>query len=200
MNFEFIAHRINTISELRALPEGMGVELDLRDQGERLVLQHDPFRDGENFEDFLAEYKERNTLILNIKSERVELRVLELIQKYQIKKYFFLDSSFPMIFKLASQGEKKIALRFSEFEGFDTIQNMKGLVEWVWVDCFNRFPLTKEIENQLHAWGYRICIVSPELQGRTGEIANYKNYLKIHNIKIDAVCSKINYFSEWIES
>ena len=48
---EFIAHRINTIEELKQVPTEYGVELDLRDFGERLVLQHDPFKDGEDFEE-----------------------------------------------------------------------------------------------------------------------------------------------------
>ena len=43
---EFIAHRVNTIEELRKVPKEYGVELDLRDFGERLILQHDPFIDG----------------------------------------------------------------------------------------------------------------------------------------------------------
>lgn len=134
MSLEFIAHRINTVQELKDLPESLGIEVDLRDRGERLILQHDPFLDGENFEDLLKEYKNRGTLILNIKSERIEHKVLELIHKYQVKKYFFLDSSFPMIYLLSRQGEKNIALRFSEFESIDTILNMKGKANWVWID------------------------------------------------------------------
>ena len=39
---------------------------------------------------------------------------------------------------------ENIAIRFSEFEGLDTILNMKGKVKWVWVDCFTKNPLTKE--------------------------------------------------------
>ncbi|MCX7997545.1 MAG: hypothetical protein N3A69_01155, partial [Leptospiraceae bacterium] len=72
---EFIAHRINTLSELKNLPSGIGVELDLRDgPREKLILQHDPFKDGEDFEIFLSHYVNRGTLILNIKSERIEFK------------------------------------------------------------------------------------------------------------------------------
>lgn len=39
---QFIAHRINTIDELKIVPENLGVEVDLRDYGDRLILQHDP--------------------------------------------------------------------------------------------------------------------------------------------------------------
>ena len=95
----YIAHRVNTVEGLKKLPLEYGVELDLRDQGDRLILQHDPFTPGECFEEYLKHYH-NGTMILNVKSERVEHRVLELIKKYEVKDYFFLDSSFPMIFLL----------------------------------------------------------------------------------------------------
>ena len=122
---QFIAHRINTIDELKKVPTNFGVELDLRDYGNRLILQHDPFTDGEDFEEYLKHYN-HGLMILNIKSERIEHRVLELVKKYKVRDYFFLDSSFPMIFLLAKEGEKNIALRFSELEGLDTILSMNS--------------------------------------------------------------------------
>jgi len=85
---EYIAHRINTIEELKTIPKEYGVELDLRDFGDRLILQHDPFKDGEDFEEYLKYYN-HGTMILNIKSESIEHKVLELIKKYKIEKYFF---------------------------------------------------------------------------------------------------------------
>ena len=57
-------------------------------------------------------------MILNIKSERIEYKVLNLLQKYNINNYFFLDSSFPMIYQLSEEGEKNIAVRYSEFESY----------------------------------------------------------------------------------
>jgi len=194
---ELIAHRINTVSELLALPAGVGVELDIRDHGDNLVLQHDPFLGGESFASFLEKYKKRGTLILNIKSERIEERVLTLVHQFQIKDYFLLDSSFPMIYKLSSLGEKNIALRFSEIEGIDTIRNWKGKVRWIWIDCFTKFVLTKELEREFHDLGYKICIVSPELQGRPEEICEYLSVIKKENIVIDAVCSKIKNHTVW---
>ena len=123
---EFIAHRINNIDELKELSLEYGVELDLRDDlNGNLYMQHDPFIEGVNFEEYIKEYK-HGTMILNIKSERIEHKVLELISKYNITKYFFLDSSFPMIKLLSDMGERNIAIRFSEFEGMDTLRKMAG--------------------------------------------------------------------------
>lgn len=185
---ELIAHRINTVEQLKRIPKEYGVEIDLRDKGERLILQHDPFKDGEDFEEYLKHY-DYGTLILNIKSERIEFRVLELLKKYKVKKYFFLDSSFPMIYLLSKQGERNIAMRFSEFEGIDTIMNMKGKVNWVWIDCFTKLPLDKSNSEQFKKAGFKLCLVSPELQGRnTDEIKSYKEMIK--TFEIDAVCTK----------
>lgn len=193
---EFIAHRINTIEELKQVPTEYGVELDLRDFGERLILQHDPFKDGEDFEEYLKHY-EHGTMILNIKSERIEHKVLELIQKYGIKKYFFLDSSFPMIYLLSKSGEKNIALRFSEFEGLDTVLAMAGKVEWIWVDCFTKLPINIENYSILKNLGFKFCLVSPELQNHYEDLVEYKNSLITQGIYFDAICCKKKNFSIW---
>ncbi len=193
---EYIAHRINTIEELKAIPKEYGVELDLRDFGDRLILQHDPFKDGEDFEEYLKYYS-HGTMILNIKSERIEHKVLELIRKYKIEKYFFLDSSFPMIYLLSKNNEQNIALRFSEFEGIDTILNMKDKIKWVWVDCFSKLPITKENYKLLKENGFKFCLVSPELQGQSEKLEEYKQYLANENIMFDAICTKIYNVGKW---
>lgn len=193
---KFIAHRINSIEELKLLPPDLGVELDLRDYGERLIVQHDPFKIGEDFEEYL-EYYRHGIMILNIKSERIEHKVLELIQKYNVKEYFFLDCSFPMIYLLSSQGEKNIALRYSEFEGLDTILAMKNKVNWVWVDCFSQLPINTESYSVLKDAGFQLCLVSPELQGRKEDIAKYKKYIMDQGIEFDAICTKSFNLSLW---
>ncbi|MGE4457263.1 MAG: hypothetical protein AB7E13_10015 [Arcobacteraceae bacterium] len=193
---EFIAHRINTIDELKQVPFEYGVELDLRDYGHRLILQHDPFKDGEDFEEYLKHYN-HGTMILNIKSERIEHRVLELIQKYNIKKYFFLDSSFPMIYLLSKSGEKNIALRFSEFEGVDTILAMSGKVDWIWVDCFSKLPITSKNYQLLREKGFKFCLVSPDLQSQEEKLESYKKYLEDNKIIFDAICTKIYNVKKW---
>jgi len=193
---EFIAHRVNTIADLKQLPEEYGVELDLRDYGENIILQHDPFKMGDDFAEYLKYYN-HGTMILNVKSERIEHRVLELLQKHGIKKYFFLDSTFPMIYLLASQGEKNIAIRFSEFEGLDTILNMKGKVGWVWVDCFTRLPIDHQIYKTLNDNGFKMCLVSPELQQQGDRIEEFAERLRKQNIIFDAICTKFVNVSRW---
>jgi hypothetical protein len=193
---EYIAHRVNTIKELKKIPKEYGVELDLRDFGNRLVLQHDPFMDGEDFVEYLKCY-DHGTMILNIKSERIECKVLELLKKYNIKDFFFLDSTFPMIYSLSKSGEKNIALRFSEFEGMDTILNMKDKIDWIWVDCFSKLPIENKNYNLLKQYGFKFCLVSPELQGQNEKLEEYKKYLKDENIIFDAICTKVYNVKRW---
>lgn len=193
----FIAHRINTIAELQDLPRDVGVELDLRDHGDDLILQHDPFKSGERFEDYLKVY-EHGTMILNIKSERIEHRVLELLNQFQITDYFFLDSSFPMIVLLSREGENRCAVRFSEYEGLDTVLAMAGKIQWVWVDCFSRLPIDRRSYHQLKDAGFKLCLVSPELQGRPDDLEPYRKTLKEQDIVFDAICSKIYNRDTWL--
>lgn len=185
----YIAHRINTVAQLAQVPTNYGVELDLRDHHDRLVLVHDPFKGetGEDFEDYLKQYR-HGLMILNVKSERIEHRVLELVQKYGVKDYFFLDSSFPMTRLLVKQGEHKIAVRFSEFEPIESALALAGQVEWAWIDCFTKNPLTRSTYATLKQY-FKLCIVSPELQGRPPEtIAAYAEELRQY--PFDAVCTK----------
>lgn len=194
---EYIAHRINTITELDALSPEFGAEVDLRDDlTGRIYVQHNPYEDGENFEDYLKRYH-HGTLICNIKSERIEYKVKKMLELYGINNYFFLDSSFPMIMQLSREGERNLAIRYSEYEGFDTIEKMQGLVNWIWVDCFNGFPLTNDVYVQMKKRGYKLCLVSPELQGRPEEIDKYKKICINEGIIFDAICTKQYRIVEW---
>lgn len=194
---EVIVHRVNSIEELEKTQVEYGVEIDLRDYGKRLILSHDPFSDGVDFEDYLRHYN-HGTLLLNIKSERIEYRILELLNNYGVEKYIFLDSSFPMIHLLTQSGEKNIAVRFSEFEGLDTVLAMKDMVRWVWVDCFTRLPVNSGNYEIIKSAGLKLCLVSPELQGRGEDIERYREYLDAEGIELNAVCTKSYNVKKWL--
>ncbi|MBO5487691.1 MAG: hypothetical protein J5988_12340 [Eubacterium sp.] len=194
---KYICHRVNTAEELERIPERYGVELDIRDGLDgRIYIQHNPFEAGEDFEEYLKRYH-HGMMIVNVKSERVELKAMELLKKYGIEKYFFLDSSFPMIKLLADMGEYRQALRYSEYEGMDTIRNMAGKAEWIWVDCFTRMPLTKCDYQEMKSLGYQLCFVSPELQGQGEKLEEYKRQLEEKGIELDAVCTKMYNIERW---
>jgi hypothetical protein len=193
----YCCHRINTIEQLHQIPIVYGIEIDLRDNlNGDIYISHDPFVNGELFDIFL-QYYQHAFIILNIKSERIEYKILELLKKYKINNYFFLDSSFPMIYKLSNEGEKNIALRFSEYEGLDSILSMKGKVNWVWVDCFTKNPLSKENYIILKEAGFKLCFVSPELQNQPEKIKEYKSYFNNNDIELDMICTKSYNIDLW---
>lgn len=182
-----IAHRINTIEQLKKVPKNQGIELDLRYEDKNIILQHEPFETGELFTDFLKFYRHQ-LIILNVKSEGIESKILEILNQHQIKNYFFLDLSLPFLVKYAREGEKNIAIRFSEFEPLEFVLSFAGLLDWIWVDCFTKMPLN-ESNYAILKKHFKICLVSPELQNHPKEnILTYKKQLK--NFQIDAVCTK----------
>ena len=70
---EIIIHRVNTRSQLEKVPVDFGAEIDLRTDGSNIVLHHDPLKGGEKFSDWIAEYGERGTLVLNVKESGIEV-------------------------------------------------------------------------------------------------------------------------------
>ncbi len=188
---KLIAHRRNTLNELIATPAKYGIEVDIRSYGDKLVIHHDPFIEGESFEAWLAVYQ-HGTLILNVKEEGLEERLIELMKTRGIVDYFFLDQSFPFLIKWSKAGERRCAVRVSEFENIETALTLTGKVDWVWVDCFTNFPLSREDAQRLKNSGFRLCLVSPELQGRSAEIEipQLARLLAGRGIEADAVCTK----------
>tara|TARA_Y100000310_G_scaffold345862_1_gene471694 strand:- start:5525 stop:6106 length:582 start_codon:yes stop_codon:yes gene_type:complete len=177
-----INHRVNTISQLLATPQEVGVEVDLRTFDEEIVLHHDPFVKGENFNDFIKHFKHA-FIILNIKCEGIEKRVIEIVEAQGIKDYFLLDVTPPFMFKLIKDGVSKLAVRFSEFESISTCMNLKGKVDWVFVDNLTRLPYENNAFSALREH-FKLCIVSPELLNRN-EIPMTKEILV--NNPVDAV-------------
>jgi len=131
-------------------------------------------------------------LILNVKEEGLEERCLKLMVQHGIEDFFFLDQSFPFLVKTAKTGESRCAVRVSEFENIDTAITLAGKVQWVWVDCFTKFPLDLSSATLLKEKGFKFCIVSPELQGRM-EISDTNEIMAAMNsagVVPDAVCTK----------
>jgi hypothetical protein len=188
---KLISHRRNTVSELLATDSKYGIEVDIRSEGDRLIIHHDPFVTGESFDVWINVYR-HGTLILNVKEEGLESRLIALMQFKGITDYFFLDQSFPFLVKWSEAGEHRCAVRVSEFESIETALTLAGKVDWVWVDFFTHFPLSEQDARRLKDAGFKLCLVSPELQGRDAyvEIRQLASLLEERNIEADAICTK----------
>ena len=83
-----ILHQINKKRELLNTQKTYGVEVDIRSYGERLIINHDPFTDGEDFLDWITAYN-HEALILNVKEEGLEERLMSILREQKIENYFF---------------------------------------------------------------------------------------------------------------
>ena len=195
-----IAHRINTLSQLKSVQKDFGIELDVRYHEDDLILHHDPFShhnsNPEKFSEILKHYQCEGPIIVNVKTEGVEEKCIELLNKFKIKNWFFLDLSMPYFVKYAKRSDitgffspENLAVRFSEEEPIEYALNFAKKAKWVWVDCFTKLPLDDVTYNKLKQAGFKICLVSPELQKfSTDRIAEFKKQLQ--GKEIDAVCTK----------
>lgn len=191
---QIIIHRINTIKQLKEIPDKYGVEVDIREHNGKLILNHEAFGRGDFLEDYLKKYHHK-TLICNIKEAGIEQAVLDLMKKYEVKNYFLLDVEFPYLYKAARNGIRNIAVRYSEDESIETVLKYKGLVNWVWIDTNTKLPLTRKIINQLS--GFKTCAVCPERWGRPGDILAYRKKMKHLEFVPTAVMTSLKYAINW---
>ena len=194
-----VHHRRNTLDLLAKTPISWGVEIDIRSYGDSIVVHHEPFVDAVRLEDWLKEYRHR-LLILNIKEEGLEGRILQLMNEYGINRFFFLDQSFPFLIKTAKSGESRCAVRVSEYESIETALSLRGMVDWVWIDIFTAFPLSLADYTSLKNSSFKTCLVSPELQGQSvAEVLELKKYILAMRFRFDAVCTRLPQYWEAFE-
>ena len=194
----FYSHRINSLDQLKNVDKSFGVEIDVRDYKSDLILSHDPFQKKIIYlEEYLSSLGGRN-IIANIKSERIEEKFVEMKKKFAPdSEYFFLDSSFSMISNFGCI--YNFASRFSEFESLDTSINLlkNSLINWIWIDTFFSFPITRENINKINSLKVKKCFTSPDLLGRESQIPIYAKLIKDFNLKLDAICCKNENISFW---
>lgn len=188
---KIIVHRCNSIDQLKTVNNNYGVEIDLRTYKSEIILNHDPYlNEGVLFRDWIKHYN-HNHIILNVKEEGLEDKIINIMNDYNIADYFFLDQSFPFLIKFSRQGHKLSAVRFSEFESIETVISLSGKIDWVWVDYFSFFPLDFDNSTILKEKNFKICLVSPELQGfDKSEVIKIQNKIINDKIYFDAVCTK----------
>ena len=183
MTRRFYQHRVNTLAQLQGLPLDVGLEFDLRSDGQDVLVTHDPFTTGPTIEAFFPHIGAR-PCIFNVKCEGIEARVLELARQHHIEEFFFLDLSVPAAWKLAQQGETRFAVRWSEVEPIEAALAWQGRAQWLWIDCFTQFPGALADWQRL-GQHFKLCVVSPELQRHPPELIQ-----QLRDKPFDAVCSK----------
>lgn len=191
---EIVIHRINTILELQSIPEKYGCEIDIRANGSSLILNHNPYESGDLLVNYLDNYK-NGLLVLNIKEAGIEQDVLNEVRKRDISNFFLLDVEFPYLYRASRQGERAIAVRYSEDESIDIVKRYKEMVDWVWIDTNTKLPLDNESINELK--NMKTCLVCPERWGRPYDIISYKNRMSLLKFQPSAVMTSLSQSYTW---
>jgi hypothetical protein len=193
----WVIHRANTLEHLHRVPKECGVEIDLRASGDRLIMHHDPFVEGTDFDEYLEHY-DHGLMVLNIKEAGIETEVLKRVRDHNIQNYFLLDVEFPYIYRASRQGVKEIAMRYSEDESIENTLKYKGKVDWVWIDTNTKLPLNEKIIDELQ--GMKTCLVCPERWGRPQDIPEYAEQMKALDFWPDAVMTSLECLEVWKQS
>ncbi len=187
-----VRHRVNRVADIALVDPSQGAECDLRlgvRPGE-IRLAHDLDEEGDDFTLWLDAYAARGLrgpLVLNVKEDGIEGLALDLVRQRGIESFFFLDSQVPTLVRwTVYRGERRFAVRLSRYEPPEAVRCFRGLAQWLWVDCFDGEPLPAEMVREASE-GFRVCLVSPELQGAPAEaIARFAALLPF----ADAICTR----------
>jgi hypothetical protein len=108
-----------------------------------------------------------------------------------------LDVEFPYIYRASRAGERAIAIRYSEDEPIELVNNYASKVDWVWIDTNTILPLNPVIVRQLK--GMKTCLVCPERWGRPNDILAYRQNMKALNFTPTAVMTHKEVVHKWEE-
>lgn len=195
-----IRHRANSLREISSIKTKYGVEIDLRSHNSAIIISHDPFMaDPILFDEWLKFYNHK-ILILNVKEEGIEEKVLDSVHRHNIKDFFFLDQTFPLIVKTLKGGETRTSIRISDLESISNLEKIDHFLplkpNWVWIDSLTGNWEHLSYLTDIKKMGFRICLASPELHQRKLESELDQIYEFIKSTPIDSVCTK--YPEKWV--
>lgn len=163
-------HEPNSLEALSAaLGLGFGVEFDIRDYQQKLVISHDPPQGNSPLLSELAkvDISGSGVMAVNIKSDGLLKLDLEEMMNSISSDFFFFDMSAPERFQY-EQEDLRTAYRLSEFE-----REIQSKGDVVWVDSFVHEWYVGEMVmfERLANYHEKVVVVSPELHGRKHERA-----------------------------
>jgi hypothetical protein len=191
---EIVIHRINALYDLKNIPKKYGCEIDIRSQGSKLILNHEPYVSGDYLFDYLDNYN-HGLLVLNLKEAGIENDVLKAVREREIISYFLLDVEFPYLYNASRLGERSIAVRFSEDEPIEFVKNYSKLIDWVWIDTINKLPLNENNISEIIL--LKSCLVCPERWGRPQDISTYRHKMNEMGFVPNAVMTNLKYINNW---
>lgn len=158
------------VSFERSFSLSFGTETDLRDRDGELVVSHDPAKqDAVSILELFSTYRQYLLdlpLALNIKADGLQKLLAAALVEYQIKNYFVFDMSVPDMVSYIKSGIR-VFTRQSEYEPNPVLyEHSQG----VWIDGFKTEWIDESTIKKHIETGRQVCLVSPELHGRSHEI------------------------------
>lgn len=171
-------HRANRLSDI---DPRFGLEIDVRDYNNELVLSHDkPKKDSVKLSEYLKHVDKETPVAINVKSSEIESDIYNAINGI-LKEYFAFDWPVPSLVKALRTG-LTCACRLSEYE-----KDIHPKCSWVWIDAFHSIWYDSSLLRSLKKRGLKLAIVSPELHQRNKEIAKVAAFVR--NGLADAICT-----------
>jgi len=173
-----------------ALEQGFGIETDIRDSLEQLVISHDiPTGTEMSLSDFIAiiiDHDTQSTLALNIKSDGLAKNITSILSEAPLTNYFLFDMSVPDI-KSYIYENLPFFTRVSEEEKSPAFRKQAN---GVWLDSFVEEGVNLMVMEKYLDIGKKVCIVSPELHnydyrhkwGKLKSVMKTLNQEKLSNI------------------
>lgn len=183
-----VVHRRNMISQLKGLPQGCWIEIDIEIYQDKAYLTHDPIT-GEGqlpdlFEDFVPKALENGVagFVVDCKRECAEKWVKPILEKHGVTSYYFLNEMEVQadIFQYLDPKHNS-GIRIWKYHSAPDIIRMAeditkeggAFPKWVWFDCWQRglledinaayVPATGAETKRLQELGVKMCVCSPEL-------------------------------------
>ena len=157
------------LSIQRSLEEGFGFESDIRDYLGRLVISHniaeDDSPDAQEVFSLMQKYQDQYCFAINIKADGLTELLSDALKRWNLKNYFCFDMSVPQMIEYRDKG-LRFFTRQSEFETYPPVllKDASG----VWLDAFEGAEwLTEKLIYQYLSLGKQVCLVSPDLHGRS---------------------------------
>lgn len=156
----------NTLAAFeKAFSHGYGIETDVRDYEEDLVISHNVAdKSCPKFTEMLEIYKKVGKdvpLALNVKADGIQPLLEKYLKEYGITNYFMFDMSIPEQVVYVRDGFNTFT-RQSEFE---PQPSMYEAVSGVWMDEFSAEWMRTDIFAGHLKAGKKIGVISPEIHG-----------------------------------
>ena len=144
-----------------------GIETDIRDYKEEIVISHDmASSDAYTLRFLLEQYVSSGvnaTLALNIKADGLSKKLVALLNEFKISNYFVFDMSIPETLRYLNEGIN-VFIRCSEYEtpNAELYERSAG----IWLDIFRSVWFDNNFVNLHILNNKKIAFVSPELHNR----------------------------------